>query len=70
MTIAYTDLTRPALASRKEVSEYLGIPVQTMAAWAAHGEGPRYRRVGKHARYEWVDVRAWLDSQVTGGTTA
>jgi excisionase family DNA binding protein len=58
------------LASRAEVAEYLGIPVPTLAAWAHRGRGPAYRLVGRHARYRWSDVEAWLTAQQQGGETS
>jgi excisionase family DNA binding protein len=51
------------LATRAEVADYLQLPVTTLAQWAYLGTGPRYRVVGKHARYRWSDVEAWLDEK-------
>lgn len=56
-----------ALATRKEVAEYLGVPAATLDQWASRGVGPRYHRVGKHARYRWSDVDKWLELQAGGG---
>lgn len=50
-------LGRPAL------SEWLGVPEQTLAVWASQGKGPRYYRVGRHVRYRRSDVEAWLEQQ-------
>lgn len=58
---------RKALASRAEVAEYLHVPVMTLERWANRSTGPRYVRVGRHTRYDWADVEAWLAAQVTGG---
>lgn len=55
-----------ALATRKEVSEHLGIPARTLDTWATRGYGPRYVKVGKHARYRWADVENWLDEHTEG----
>lgn len=57
----------PPLASR-DVAQYLGVPVSTLDRWARLGTGPAYRRVGRHTRYRWADVEAWLDKQTA--TTA
>lgn len=56
-----------ALASRAEVAGYLGLPVKTLEQWAYKGIGPRYTRVGRHARYAWSDVDSWLGQQAQGG---
>lgn len=52
-----------ALASSAEVSEHLRVPVQTLYNWRVRGLGPRAIRVGKHLRYRWSDVEAWLEQQ-------
>ncbi|WP_216211666.1 helix-turn-helix transcriptional regulator [Amycolatopsis aidingensis] len=61
---------RRPLASRRQVAVFLGIPEKTLDQWAYRGLGPRYRRVGKHARYAWRDVEAWLAQQGGGGSDA
>lgn len=48
------------LLSPDDLSEYLGIPVQTIYQWRHRGEGPPGYRIGRHVRYRWVDVQAWL----------
>lgn len=58
------------LASRSEVADYIGVPARTLDQWATRGKGPRYIVVGRHARYRWSDVDAWLASQRTGGSDA
>lgn len=62
-------MSRRPLATRPDVAEYLGVPVATLERWAYIGTGPKYRKVGRHTRYAWADVDAWLDSQEPGGTT-
>lgn len=53
-----------SLATPEEVAAYLNdIPVKTLAKWRSDGTGPRYTKVGRHVRYDWADVRAWLTSQ-------
>jgi excisionase family DNA binding protein len=49
------------LRSRREASEFLGVPERTLATWAYEGRGPRYVRVGKLARYSLDDLLAWLE---------
>lgn len=56
------------LLSTKELAEYLAVPVQTIYAWRARGDGPRGFRVGRHVRFRAEDVEAWLDRQADGGT--
>lgn len=58
---------RKPLATRAEVAEFLGVSVNTMEQWAYRATGPRYVKVGRHTRYDWADVEAWLSVQDSGG---
>lgn len=52
------------LATPEDVARYLNdIPVKTLAQWRSKGTGPEYQKVGRHVRYDWADVHAWLASQ-------
>ena len=57
-------------ATPQEVSAYLQKPLQTLANWRWLKKGPRYTKVGRDVRYDWVDVREWLRSQPSGGAPA
>ena len=46
-----------------EVALRLDIPKKTLYGWRYRGIGPRGHKVGKHLRYRWSDVLAWLDVQ-------
>ncbi|MRH29645.1 helix-turn-helix domain-containing protein [Microbacterium sp. SYP-A9085] len=39
------------LVTIDELSEYLGVPKQTIYSWQATGNGPRATRVGRHLKY-------------------
>jgi excisionase family DNA binding protein len=58
------------LAESQQVAEYLGVPLRTLDMWAYRKVGPRYSKVGRHRRYRWKDVDAWLDQQAAGGPDA
>lgn len=51
------------LANPAQVSEFLGVPVQTLYQWRRKRTGPPAARIGRHLRYRWTDVQAWLDEQ-------
>jgi len=51
------------LAQPAEVAEYMGVPVDTLKRWRLVRRGPKWIPVGRHVRYRWVDVEAWLDEQ-------
>lgn len=54
------------LLSPTELASYLTIPVQTIYQWRHRGEGPPGYRVGRHVRYRWIDIQAWLEEQTDG----
>lgn len=47
-----------------DLSDYLGIPVNTLYQWRSKGYGPRGVRMGKYVRYRPQDVETWLSDQV------
>ncbi|GAA0443651.1 helix-turn-helix domain-containing protein [Streptomyces olivaceiscleroticus] len=61
-TLVTTQDRRP-LANPEELSDFLGVPVKTLYQWRHRGIGPKGTKVGRHIRYRWKEVEAWLDSQ-------
>lgn len=52
------------LATTEEVAAFLReVPKHTLEQWRSQGKGPKYRKVGRHVRYVWADVYAWVDAQ-------
>ena len=49
------------LLSTEEVARILVVPVSTLYGWRYKGTGPKAYRVGKHLRYRFSDVVAWLE---------
>ena len=47
----------------------LGIPVPTIYRWRYRGDGPPGFRVGRHLRFRWSDVEAWIDSRLESRRT-
>lgn len=56
---------RPSLATTPQVAAYLDVPDATLIAWRYKGTGPSFIRVGRHIRYRWSDIEAWLDQQAS-----
>jgi excisionase family DNA binding protein len=54
---------RRPLATAKEVAAYLGVPLATIYVWKHRGIGPKVHKVGRHLRYRWAEVDAWLEKQ-------
>ena len=61
---------RGPLAAPAEVAAYLGVPVKTLYQWKYRGIGPSVHKVGRHLRYRWREVDAWLDAQTSYDLTA
>lgn len=50
-----------SLATPEEVAAYLkDYSLATLKDWRRKGTGPRYIPLGRHVRYDWADVRAWV----------
>ncbi|GHK02572.1 hypothetical protein SY2F82_43690 [Streptomyces sp. Y2F8-2] len=61
---------RGPLATPAEVAAYLGVPVKTLYQWKYRGIGPNVHKVGRHLRYRWHDVDAWVNAHSTYDLTA
>jgi predicted DNA-binding transcriptional regulator AlpA len=57
-----TTTTAP-LWTIKDVSAFLGIPVQTLYTWRHQGTGPKAYRCGRHLRYDPAEIRRWLTEE-------
>ncbi|WP_418153160.1 helix-turn-helix domain-containing protein [Actinoalloteichus caeruleus] len=51
-----------------DVADYLRIPVKTLYQWHWRGEGPPVRKIGRHLRYDPVQVQHWATA--SDGTAA
>lgn len=51
----------------EDLAERFGVPVKTIYDWNSKGTGPRYMKIGRHARYRPADVRAWEITQYADG---
>ena len=55
---------RDRLLTVQELAEYLGVPVATLYQWRYRSEGPKGFRVGRHVRYRWSEIEAWVERQM------
>ncbi|TSE00672.1 DNA-binding protein [Skermania sp. ID1734] len=51
---------RRPLATPKEHAAYRGVTEQYLAQERYLGNGPKFIKTGKHVRYRWEDIDAWL----------
>ena len=56
------------LLSAQQLADYLDVPLATLYAWRYRGEGPPGFRAGKHLRYRWHDVEAWIAGRLSEHT--
>lgn len=56
---------RKPMASPAELAAYLGLSIETVYAWRKTGYGPKGIRAGRHVRYPWTAIDAWVESQLT-----
>lgn len=56
--ISRTEVVR--LWTVEDVSEFLGVPVNTLYQWRTKGYGPTGMRIGRYVRYRREDVMAWV----------
>lgn len=65
--IAELDLTliggHAARWTVNDVADFLRVSVKTVYKWRLTGDGPIGARIGKHLRYDPIDVVAWFESQ-------
>lgn len=50
------------LLTPDQVSEYLDVPLGTLANWRYQGRGPAFVRLGRHVRYRATDIAEWISS--------
>ena len=56
--------TPDRLLSVEDLAEYLGVPATTLYQWRYRREGPLGFRVGRHLRYQRIDVAKWIERQI------
>jgi len=54
---------REHLLRIEDVSEWTGVPENTLRFWRATGTGPRSAKLGRRVVYREADVQAWIDAQ-------
>jgi hypothetical protein len=57
------DVAREPLGLPEDIARHIGVPTKTLAQWRYLGSGPEFIKVGRHVRYRWSDVTAWLAAQ-------
>lgn len=53
----------PAFKTQAEIAELLQVPERTLEDWRLTHHGPPYLKLGRHVRYDLLDVVAWAREQ-------
>jgi len=61
------DRSDDQLITPRQLADYLNVPLSTLYSWRYYDNGPPGLRVGKHLRYRWADVQAWVREQIKQG---
>lgn len=51
------------LATKEQVAEYLNVKPGTLDAWAKQKKGPVYSKIEGLRRYDWADVKSWVEAR-------
>jgi hypothetical protein len=54
----------PAMVSREQAAEFLGVTPQALSQMNGRGEGPPYARIGRSVRYKRQDLLDWVESRI------
>ena len=58
------------LLTEKQLAEHLECSVHCLRKWRMEGRGPRWRKLSALVRYDEDDVRAWVETQPSGGSSS
>lgn len=53
----------PVILTQDELAALLKVPPRTLEDWRLTCSGPPYRRIGRHVRYELIEVMDWFRAQ-------
>jgi len=62
------DIQRSRYLTREQAAAYLCVGVPTLARWASRKTGPRYYRLGRHARYVQQDLDGFIADRASDRT--
>lgn len=51
------------MISMAEVARRLDVPLGTVRRWRKYGRGPKGYLIGRHVKFRWSEVEAWLELQ-------
>ena len=54
------------LASVEELADFCFVSTATVHQWLYKGTAPKSYKIGKHRRFRWSDIYAWLEDRADG----
>lgn len=58
------EVSSERLLTPQDLADYLDVPLKTVYNWRHHDTGPQGLRVGRHLRFRWCDVQAWVADRI------
>lgn len=53
----------------KQAADFLGVRENLLAKWRCAGGGPRFAKFGRHIRYAFPDLLAWVAAKTVRSTS-
>ena len=62
------DLVKPAFTNTRGAAHYAALSPKQLEHWRTRGCGPTYIKVGRHVRYSYADLDAWMAARRVANT--
>ena len=63
MDIVTSGVAPPDFKTQAEIAEIIKVPERTLEDWRLNNVGPPYMKLGRHVRYDLLEVVAWAREQ-------
>jgi hypothetical protein len=63
MDIGTSGVAPPDFKTQAEIAEVIKVPERTLQDWRLNRLGPSYMKLGRHVRYDLLEVVAWAREQ-------
>ncbi|MFH8250255.1 helix-turn-helix domain-containing protein [Microbacterium sp. B2969] len=63
MDIVTSGVASPDFKTQAEIAEIIKVPERTLEDWRLNHVGPPYMKLGRHVRYDLLEVVAWARDQ-------
>ncbi|MGW9631872.1 helix-turn-helix domain-containing protein [Agromyces sp. NPDC055520] len=63
MDIGNSGVAPPDFRTQAEIADIIKVPERTLEDWRLNHVGPPYMKLGRHVRYDLLEVVAWAREQ-------